>query len=173
MIGVIAIDKSIHIWIKLPSHFRIRSGLSIFIFGLNNGLPSWPVWIQFVYRSNGQYNLTMDIADHRLLPWFLRGHANSRATINIKFYSFDIVQIRVVSSLLAPVCSDGWWLCSLVDAGSYYCRINWRQAKESVSNMQKLHELAQNQLFEVRAQSGDNLYEIYDGRYWTKWWINH
>lgn len=124
MIGVIAIDKSIHIWIKLPSHFRIRSGLSIFIFGLNNGFPSWPVWIQFIYRSNGQYNLTMDIADHRLLPWFLRGHANSRATINIKFYSFDIVQIRVVSSLLAPVCSDGWWLCSLVDAGSYYCRIN-------------------------------------------------
>ena len=29
-----------------------------------------------------------------------------------------------------------------------------RQAKESVSNMQKLHELAQSQLFEVRAQSG-------------------
>ncbi|XP_058193740.1 protein CASP [Rhododendron vialii] len=30
-----------------------------------------------------------------------------------------------------------------------------RQAKESVSNMQKLHELAQNQLFEVRAQSDE------------------
>lgn len=32
-----------------------------------------------------------------------------------------------------------------------------RQAKESVSTMQKLHELAQSQLFEVRAQSGDTL----------------
>ncbi|XP_028792831.1 protein CASP [Neltuma alba] len=30
-----------------------------------------------------------------------------------------------------------------------------RQAQESVSNMQKLHELAQNQLFEVRAQSDE------------------
>lgn len=29
-----------------------------------------------------------------------------------------------------------------------------RQAQESVSTMQKLHELAQSQLFEVRAQSG-------------------
>lgn len=29
-----------------------------------------------------------------------------------------------------------------------------RQAKESVSNMQKLHELAQSQMFELRAQSG-------------------
>lgn len=29
-----------------------------------------------------------------------------------------------------------------------------RQAKDSVFNMQKLHELAQSQLFEVRAQSG-------------------
>lgn len=32
-----------------------------------------------------------------------------------------------------------------------------RQAKESVSTMQKLHELAQSQLFELRAQSGDTL----------------
>lgn len=32
-----------------------------------------------------------------------------------------------------------------------------RQAKESVSNMQKLHELAQSQLFEVHAQSGQLL----------------
>ncbi|GAV78859.1 CASP_C domain-containing protein [Cephalotus follicularis] len=31
-----------------------------------------------------------------------------------------------------------------------------RQAKESVSNMQKLHELAQNQLFEFRAQSEED-----------------
>ncbi|XP_057952148.1 protein CASP [Malania oleifera] len=31
-----------------------------------------------------------------------------------------------------------------------------RQAKESVSNMQKLHELAQSQLFEVRAQSEED-----------------
>lgn len=31
-----------------------------------------------------------------------------------------------------------------------------RQAKESVSNMQKLHELAQSQLFEVRAQSDED-----------------
>lgn len=30
-----------------------------------------------------------------------------------------------------------------------------QHAKESVSNMQKLHELAQNQLFELRAQSGN------------------
>lgn len=29
-----------------------------------------------------------------------------------------------------------------------------RQAKESVANMRKLHEFAQSQLFEVRAQSG-------------------
>ena len=29
-----------------------------------------------------------------------------------------------------------------------------RQAKDSVSTMQKLHELAQSQLFELRAQSG-------------------
>ena len=29
-----------------------------------------------------------------------------------------------------------------------------RQAQDSVSTMQKLHELAQSQLFEVRAQSG-------------------
>lgn len=45
-----------------------------------------------------------------------------------------------------------------------------RQAKDSVSTMQKLHELAQSQLFEVRAQSGimfiirSNLL-IYIGRY--------
>lgn len=32
-----------------------------------------------------------------------------------------------------------------------------RQAKESVSNMQKLHELAQSQMFELRAQSGKML----------------
>jgi len=32
-----------------------------------------------------------------------------------------------------------------------------RQAKDSVSTMQKLHELAQNQLFELRAQSGGAL----------------
>lgn len=32
-----------------------------------------------------------------------------------------------------------------------------RQAKESVSNMQKLHELAQSQMFELRAQSGEML----------------
>lgn len=36
-----------------------------------------------------------------------------------------------------------------------------RQAKESVSTMQKLHELAQSQLFEVRAQSGDTLNLIF------------
>lgn len=30
-----------------------------------------------------------------------------------------------------------------------------RQAKDSVFNMQKLHELAQSQLFELRAQSGE------------------
>lgn len=35
-----------------------------------------------------------------------------------------------------------------------------RQAQESVSNMQKLHELAQNQLFEVRAQSGYILNDV-------------
>ena len=29
-----------------------------------------------------------------------------------------------------------------------------RQAKESVMNMQKLHDLAQSQMFELRAQSG-------------------
>lgn len=32
-----------------------------------------------------------------------------------------------------------------------------RQAKDSVSNMQKIHELAQSQLFELRAQSGNML----------------
>lgn len=33
-----------------------------------------------------------------------------------------------------------------------------RQAKNSVVNMQKLHEFAQSQLFEVRAQSGTMLH---------------
>lgn len=32
-----------------------------------------------------------------------------------------------------------------------------RQAKESVVNMQKLHEIAQSQLFELRTQSGNVL----------------
>lgn len=32
-----------------------------------------------------------------------------------------------------------------------------RQAKDSVATMQKLHELAQSQLFEVRAQSGETM----------------
>jgi F0F1-type ATP synthase membrane subunit b/b' len=32
-----------------------------------------------------------------------------------------------------------------------------QSAKESVSNMKKLHELAQNQLFELRAQSGNQI----------------
>lgn len=36
-----------------------------------------------------------------------------------------------------------------------------RQAKESISTMHKLHELAQSQLFELRAQSGDMLTLIF------------
>ena len=36
-----------------------------------------------------------------------------------------------------------------------------RQAKESVVTMQKLHELAQSQLFELRAQSGAFLSLVY------------
>ena len=32
-----------------------------------------------------------------------------------------------------------------------------QHAKDSVSTMQKLHELAQNQLFELRAQSGKQI----------------
>lgn len=35
-----------------------------------------------------------------------------------------------------------------------------RQAKDSVFNMQKLHELAQSQLFEVRAQSGGFMSQV-------------
>lgn len=35
-----------------------------------------------------------------------------------------------------------------------------RQAQESVSTMRKLHEFAQSQLFELRAQSGQNAFQI-------------
>lgn len=43
-----------------------------------------------------------------------------------------------------------------------------RQAKESVSNMQKLHELAQSQLFEIRAQSGGYLNSVVSMRFTLK-----
>lgn len=36
-----------------------------------------------------------------------------------------------------------------------------RQAQESVSTMRKLHEFAQSQLFELRAQSGQNAFKIF------------
>lgn len=46
-------------------------------------------------------------------------------------------------------------ICELVNFGrEQLLQDQLRQAKDSVSNMQKLHELAQSQLFELRAQSG-------------------
>jgi len=54
-----------------------------------------------------------------------------------------------------------WWLfefssyLSLFLVREQSLQDQLRQAKESVATIQKLHELAQSQLFEVRAQSGD------------------
>jgi hypothetical protein len=54
-----------------------------------------------------------------------------------------------------------WWLfefssyLSLFLVREQSLQDQLRQAKDSVATIQKLHELAQSQLFEVRAQSGD------------------
>jgi len=46
-----------------------------------------------------------------------------------------------------------WW--SLFLCREQALQDQLQHAKDSVSNMQKLHEIAQNQLFELRAQSGN------------------
>lgn len=48
-----------------------------------------------------------------------------------------------------------------------------RQATESVKNMQKLHESAQSQLFELRTQSGYFYYNCVTLKVFVTWWEKH
>lgn len=163
MTPVIVINKSIHNEIALPIHVHNRTYKFCDLVdrsesNLHTGPMTSLIW---------QWKLLIiDYCQDTFM-----GCANSRATINTKFLSFDIAQ-----NLLYLLCSSIFWWVMIMLIG--WCRENLlqdqlRQAKESVSNMQKLHELAQNQLFEVCAQSGDMLIEICDGLWWTSWWISY
>lgn len=81
-------------------------------------------------------------------------------TLNLDIICF-LIQLHTLTTVLEPSFSKLLLLTKTIDS-SIVCREQLLQdqlqsAKESVSNMKKLHELAQNQLFELRAQSGNQI----------------